>query len=93
MILVILKLPEALRATIVEAVLASVAVVAELLTLPAVEIVASIAFETLPVSPVVTTVPVTSGNVIVLSEATATGACNAIKFVPLAVASRKRTCC
>ena len=42
LMLVVLKLPDALRATIVDAVLASVAVVAELLTLPAVAMVASL---------------------------------------------------
>ena len=60
---------------------------------PTVKFVPSIALLTLPVSPVVTTVPVTSGSVIVLSDATDAGACKAMKLVPLPDASLKRTCC
>jgi hypothetical protein len=81
------KSPEASRATMALAVLALSAVVAELLTLPAVAMVSSlvstmaaealmssyysivpssiIVLVTLPLSPVVTTVPVSSGSVIV----------------------------
>ena len=92
-----LKLPEASRATIAEAVLAFVAVVALLLTLSAVLIVANLvstiaaealmsAFRivpsriivevTVPVSPVVITVPVTLGSVIVLSAVGSTTVSN-----------------
>ena len=82
------KLPLPSRATMAEGVLALAAVVAELLTLPAVAIVASlvstmaaeafisaltivslaiIALVTVPLSPVVITVPVTFGSVMVRS--------------------------
>ena len=66
------KLPEASRATMAEAVLAFVAVVAELDTFNAVAIVlslvsaiepANIVLVTVPVSPVVIAVPVVAGNV------------------------------
>ena len=55
--------PLASLATMALAVLAFVAVVAELDTLPAVAIVASIALDTVPVSPVVISVPFSFGRV------------------------------
>ena len=93
------KFPLLSRATMVETVPELVAVVALLLTFPAVAMVASfvstmaaealmsaltmvpsriIVLVTLPVSPVVTTVPVMSGSVIILSDATEAVACKAI---------------
>ena len=60
------KLPVASLATAALAVLALVAVVAELETFPDVDIVASIALDTLPVSPVVMSVPFVFGSVCVL---------------------------
>ena len=57
------KLPLAALATTAPAVLALVAVVAELDTFPDVDIVASIALDTLPVSAVVISVPLMSGKV------------------------------
>jgi hypothetical protein len=66
------KLPEASRATMADAVFALVAVVAELETLPAVEIVlslvsaiepANMVLVTVPESPVVIAVPVVAGSV------------------------------
>jgi hypothetical protein len=71
-----LKFPEASLVTIAFAVLVLLAVVAELLTFPDVDMVESfvsaiepdsIAFVTVPESPVVTMVPVTSGIVMVLA--------------------------
>ena len=57
------KFPLASLATMALAVLALVAVVAELDTFPDVDIVASIALDTLPVSAVVISVPLMSGKV------------------------------
>ena len=83
------KLPLASLATVALAVFASVALVAELATFPDVDIVASIALDTLPVSPVVISVPLVFGRVYVLVVAALMLLASNVAFFVLSASSWK----
>ena len=74
-------------ATVALAVLALVAVVAELATFPDVDIVESIVFDTLPVSPVVISVPFVFGRVYVLVVAVLMLLASNVAFFALSASS------